>query len=97
MEELNIDAFLIRKCSIVLKALKHPLRSQMLKLIHERQPITVTEIYTRLGIEQSIASIHLSVLRQARFVSTERKGKQIFYSINYERFDDVNKLLAQLQ
>ena len=72
------------------------MRQQMLQVIHENQPITVTDIYTQLGIEQSIASIHLSVLRQAKFVHTERKGKQIFYSINYQRFEEVNKLLVQM-
>lgn len=88
----------VQKAATVLKAVNHDLRIRMLNLIHEKGPITVTEIYTKLGLEQSVASQHLALLRKAGFVQTERQGKCIFYKINYERFTEldqfVNKILA---
>jgi len=44
--------------------------------------MNVTDIYVKLRIEQSVASQHLAILRNEGFVSTEREGKTIWYSIN---------------
>jgi DNA-binding transcriptional ArsR family regulator len=39
-----------------------------------------------------MASQHLAILRQEGFVNTERKGHEIYYSLNYDRFAQVYKL-----
>ena len=51
--------------------------------------MTVTEIYVKLRLEQSVASQHLAILRRAGIVSTARDGKFIFYSLNYARLAEV--------
>jgi DNA-binding transcriptional ArsR family regulator len=61
-------------------------------LIQESQPIKVTDIYKKLNIEQVAASQQLAILRESRFVSTKRDGHIIYYSLNYERFAQVDKL-----
>jgi DNA-binding transcriptional ArsR family regulator len=62
-------------------------------LIHGSQPIKVTDIYKKLKIEQSVASQQLAILREGRFVNTERDGKIIYSSINYDRFAQVDRLI----
>lgn len=65
-------------------------------MIDEHGPITVTELYQKLFLEQSVASQHLAILRKAGFVKTTRKGKFIFYSVNTNRLMEVCRLAAEL-
>ena len=43
-------------------------------------PISVGEIAVRLEASPSLVSHHLRLLRAARLVRSERRGKQVFYS-----------------
>ena len=43
-------------------------------------PANVGEIAEKLGVSSSLVSHHLRLLRAARLVRAERKGKQMFYS-----------------
>ncbi|MDB5252698.1 MAG: helix-turn-helix transcriptional regulator, partial [Flaviaesturariibacter sp.] len=70
--ELKIDVLTLKKAALVLRAVNHKLRQQILKLIHQKGKITVTEIYVKLRLEQSVASQHLAILRKAGFVTTIR-------------------------
>jgi DNA-binding transcriptional ArsR family regulator len=45
--------------------------------LHE--PISVSDIAELLGLSQSLVSNHLRLLRGARIVRSERRGKQVFY------------------
>src|SRR5690606_16263725 len=45
-------------------------------------PISVGEIAGRLGLSISLVSHHLRLLRAARLVTADRRGKQIFYMIH---------------
>ena len=42
---------------------------------------TVSELCTKLGVEQSAMSHHLQVLRRARLVKTKRVHKQVYYHL----------------
>ena len=81
---------------MVLRAINHKLRQQILKLIDENGRMTVTEIYVKLRLEQSVASQHLAILRKAGFVKTERDGKFIYYSVNTERLEELNRFVKDL-
>lgn len=86
----------IKKTASIIRAVNHKLRQSVIKLLEENTQLTVTEIYVKLRIEQSVASQHLAILRRANFLKTERKGKKIFYSLNNEYLDHVNKFIANL-
>jgi DNA-binding transcriptional ArsR family regulator len=68
--------------SKILRAFVHPLRLKMLELISTNQSIYVKDIHSRLGLEQSLVSQHLRLLRQANLVIGNREGKYIYYSVN---------------
>ena len=96
MSTLKIDYYNVKKAALILRALNHKLRQQLLKLIEEEKKITVTEIYVRLRLEQSVASQHLAILRKAGIVITERQGKFIYYLINYKRIDEISRIVNEL-
>lgn len=93
---LKINYHNLKKAALVLRALNHKLRQQILNLVETEKKITVTEIYVRLRLEQSVASQHLAILRRAGIVNTQRDGKFIFYTVNYERIDEINKMVEDL-
>jgi DNA-binding transcriptional ArsR family regulator len=93
---VSVDLYNVKKAAMVLRAINHKLRQQILKLIDESGKMTVTEIYVKLRLEQSVASQHLAILRKAGFVKTERDGKFIYYSVNQERLEELNKFVKEL-
>ncbi|MFT5446407.1 MAG: DNA-binding transcriptional ArsR family regulator [Gammaproteobacteria bacterium] len=50
-------------------------------LVCAAAPTSVNDIADRLGIAQSSVSHHLRLLRSARLVRAERRGKQVFYCL----------------
>lgn len=91
MENFEFKTEKIEKAAELLKAVAHPLRLKLLKLIHEKKEVHVNVLYHTLKIEQSITSQHLKVLRGVDAVHTRRDGKKIFYSINYNRLDAMQR------
>lgn len=90
-KEMQIELLTLKKADIIIRALNHKLRVQMIKLLHDKEELTVTEIYVKLRLEQSVASQHLAMLRRAGIVATRRDGKFIFYSINPARIEEIFK------
>ncbi len=93
---IKLDFLHLKKASLVLRSLNHKLRQQMIKLLDESDRMTVTEIYVKLRLEQSVASQHLAILRRAGIVITKRDGKFIYYAVNYERIAEVNQFVEDL-
>lgn len=79
----------LNESSEILRALAHPLRMQILEFIDNNNIINVNKIYNTLGLEQSITSQHLRILRLAGLVETKREGKFIHYSIDYGKIDNA--------
>jgi DNA-binding transcriptional ArsR family regulator len=92
---LKVDLLNIKKAALTLRAVNHKLRQQILKLIDEEGKMTVTELYVKLRLEQSVASQHLAILRKAGFVNTTRDGKFIYYSVNVNRMKELNKFVEE--
>jgi DNA-binding transcriptional ArsR family regulator len=95
-ETLKVNYYNLKKAALVLRSMNHKLRQQILALIESEKKITVTEIYVRMRLEQSVASQHLAILRRAGIVSTQRDGKFIYYTINFKRIAQINKIIQEL-
>ena len=68
----------------IMKAASHPIRIEILVELL-RWPCCVSDIHTRLGITQPVASQHLTILRNNRLVSFEREGTTRCYSLRNPR------------
>jgi len=95
-EPVKVDFVNLKKAAMILRALNHKLRQQIVKLIDENRKLTVTEIYVRLRLEQSVASQHLAILRRAGIVKTNRDGKFIYYSVNSGRVSEISRCVESL-
>jgi|ERR1022692_2092273 DNA-binding transcriptional ArsR family regulator len=93
---VKVDFVNLKKAAMILRALNHKLRQQIIKLLDENKKLTVTEIYVQLRLEQSVASQHLAILRRVGIVKTERDGKFIYYTISDERIAHIMKCVNTL-
>lgn len=95
-QEVSLNYEELRKAVLVLRAVNHKLRQQIIGLLEESKQMTVTDIYVKLRLEQSVASQHLAILRRSGVVETSREGKYIYYGLNEERLEQINDLVTQL-
>jgi DNA-binding transcriptional ArsR family regulator len=84
-----LDYVAVSDAALTLRAVNHRLRQQIIKLLKENDRMNVTDIYSKLHLEQSVASQHLAILRRANIVITQRDGHLINYSLNPERIAAV--------
>lgn len=65
------------------RALADPTRVQLVELLaRTRQPMSVGEIVTAMGLAQSTVSQHLKILAEVRFVLVDPVGNARHYRIN---------------
>lgn len=95
-KDVQLDYAELRKAVLVLRAVNHKLRQRMIDLLEESQRMTVTDIYIKLRLEQSVASQHLAILRKAGVVRTDRQGKYIYYSLDDGRLTQISRLVEEL-
>ncbi len=93
---VQLDYADLRKAVLVLRAVNHKLRQRIIDLLEESETMTVTDIYIKLRLEQSVASQHLAILRRAGVVLTERQGKFIYYSLDHDRLAQISNLVEDL-
>ena len=93
---VRIDRTQLQQAVQLLRAVNHDLRYRILSLLQQQGPLTVTEIFIALRMEQSIASQHLAILRQADLVTSERDGKYIHYRVHTTRLTKLQSFLAQI-
>ena len=67
-------------CAGLLKVLADDTRLEVVRLLMER-PQHVSELNESLGVEQSLFSHHLKVLREAGIVEAQRDGKAVLYRL----------------
>jgi DNA-binding transcriptional ArsR family regulator len=92
----DIETITIKNGARIFRALNNSTRQRLLHLIHSNGKMSVTELYVKMNLEQPVASSHLGILRQAGFVSPQRMGRNVYYSINYSRLSFVEEISDKL-
>ncbi len=74
----------VERMSSLLNALAYPVRLKIIHLLSQME-MPVCLITSLLGLEQSLVSHHLAILRREGIVSIKVVGKYRFYSLNRSR------------
>ena len=85
MEQIQIKPENLERAANMLKAMAHPIRIMIIDCLDNGKEHTVTEIHKKLGIEQSITSHHLGILKDKGVLSSRRTGKNTFYFLKHEK------------
>ena len=79
----------------IYKALSVDSRLQILKLIKDKK-LCVNAITAKLDISQPAVSQHLSVLKEAGLVKSDRYGSIVHYTMDTSRLNDFKKSVRRL-
>lgn len=89
MEKFTADQSQIAEFA---KALSHPARIEILKVLAEKQMCICGEIVEILPLSQSTVSQHLKELKKVGLIQGEIEGKKSCYCINWERLQELHDL-----
>jgi len=81
MTHLDIDTSLFEENAELLKILGHPTRLCMVYGLIQKGRCNVSTMQARLNLPQSTISQHLGKLKQAKIVTVERMGLEMFYTV----------------
>lgn len=79
----------------VWKALADPTRRKILKLL-KKGSLNAGEIAAEFNMTKPSISNHLSILKQADLVDSEKIGQNVVYSLKTSVLEDMLKMLSDL-
>lgn len=80
----------------IFKALNDGTRRQILEILKHGE-LAAGEISDRFNISKPSISHHLDILRQAKLVSSKKKGQFIEYTINQSALDEIFDWILQFR
>lgn len=85
-----------RELALLAKALGHPVRVRILRLLLEEDVCFYGELAERLPLAQATVSQHLKILKNARLVADELDPPRTCYHANRERVEELEALVERL-
>jgi DNA-binding transcriptional ArsR family regulator len=76
----------------IFAVLANPVRRRILELLMGR-PYTVNDLVSEFQLQRPAVSEHLQVLRTARLVRDERRGRERYYHLDAARLNEVDEWL----
>lgn len=70
------------------KALSDPTRREILHLLKNGE-LSAGDIAEQFNMTKPSISHHLTILKQAELVSSEKKGQHVFYALNTSVFEEL--------
>jgi DNA-binding transcriptional ArsR family regulator len=70
-------------------ALGDTTRQQILMVFERDEEVCVNDICRLFRLSRSAICHHLKVLREAKLLCCERRGKEVYYWVNYQYCNDV--------
>ena len=77
----------------IFKSIGHPVRLQILRVIHEHETLSVKNIQELLNVAQPVISLHLAILKKQKIINSNKKGKQSLYYINNKSVVQIIQIL----
>ncbi|MBR5247349.1 MAG: winged helix-turn-helix transcriptional regulator [Lachnospiraceae bacterium] len=78
------------------KALSDPTRREIIHLL-KKEKLPVGEILAHFDMTGATISHHLSILKEAGLVTTEKKGKYIYYELNLSVVEEIMAWFSDLK
>jgi ArsR family transcriptional regulator, arsenate/arsenite/antimonite-responsive transcriptional repressor len=80
----------------VAKALGHPARVRIMRLLLSHDACYCGELVDELGLAQATVSQHLKMLKEARLIQGEIEGPRTCYCARRDRLAELHELLGSM-
>ena len=77
----------------ILKALAHPLRLEIIKLLSNEESLCVCKIQDFFNATQSSLSQHLKILKEAEILDSKKSGGWVYYNLKNKKVIEVINIL----
>lgn len=85
----RIEADKLLSAINMLKVIAHPARLAIVDLLSEKGKMSVMEVQAALGIEQAIASQHLTLMEDKGVITAEKVGRNKFVSLRFPHMKHI--------
>lgn len=82
--------------AILAKAIGHPARLGILRMLHKRQSCIGCDIVDEIGLAQSTISEHLRILKAAGIITGNIEQPRICYSLNPTALEPLKRFLDDM-
>lgn len=96
IKSIEIEDPSILRSAIIAKALGHPARIAILKILADRSTCFCGDITEILPLAQSTISQHLKALKTAGLIKGEVEGVKTCYCLNPDGIKELQTLLSEL-
>lgn len=93
---IQLDDTSIKRSAAIAKALGHPARIAILKLLAQRTTCFCGDITDVLPLAQSTVSQHLKALKSAGLITGEVEGVRTCYCLNPDGVKELESTLSEL-
>ncbi|NCF74866.1 MAG: metalloregulator ArsR/SmtB family transcription factor [Xanthomonadaceae bacterium] len=95
-KKAHIKPGIIKRVKKLLTIIDNINRLRILSLFKKHKELSVCDILNSLKLRQNLGSYHLRVLRQAKLVSSEKRGSKIYYRENKKNIQEILKIINDL-
>jgi len=96
IKTVNINDPSIKRSAAIAKALGHPARIAILKILADRTTCFCGDITEIVPLAQSTVSQHLKALKSAGLITGEVEGVKTCYCLNPDGIRELQTLLSEL-
>jgi ArsR family transcriptional regulator, virulence genes transcriptional regulator len=91
-----MDKEFYRRHAHICGVFAHPLRLELLQLLHEQGECTVGDLAEATGVRMANLSQHLAVMRSTNIVVTRKEGVSVYYRIADPRIMQAFNLITDV-
>jgi DNA-binding transcriptional ArsR family regulator len=91
-DELTFEAAGLRKLASLYRAIDHPVRLELVKILHTHGTMSVMEICIKIGLEKEAVSQQLGILRRSGLVYSVRHSRFQYYSLDQKTLERLQHL-----
>jgi ArsR family transcriptional regulator, virulence genes transcriptional regulator len=85
----RVDAQKVLAAVNMLKVIAHPVRLAIVDLLTNHPSLTVLEIQEALGLEQAVASQHLTLMVDKGVLLSEKVGRNKYVSLRFAKMKNI--------
>lgn len=96
IHSVNIEDESVKRSAAIAKALGHPARIAILKILAQRETCFCGDITKIIPLAQSTVSQHLKALKNAGLITGTVEGVKTCYCLNPDGVNELDEFLGEL-